>query len=211
MAKITDELVQFAGHFQSLASEISGRLKKRGCNVVEAVSRAVQPGNEKALDDIVNVFADLLEQAKTTHQIIIGGNRTIAEIVAGSDYAYYDPSILQRCTLSPGPKRKAKIEIFSIEHFDHDPTDAEVEAEYVRLGLKRPTADHAIHFGDQKRDLPEDGHSIIFHLKNPISVASGRRVVLGFCQFGAGREFYWSWLYQGLCWHRHCRFAGVRE
>lgn len=211
MAKITNEFVQFAGHFQSLASEISGRLNKRGHNLAEAVARAVQPGNEKTLDDVASIFAGLLEQAKNTYQIIIGGNQTIAEVVAGSGYTDYDRSILERCTLAPGPKRKVTIEIFSIEHFDHDPTDAEVEAEYVRLGLGRPTPDYAIHFGDQKRDLPEDGHPIIFYLRVPVSDASGHRSVLEFWRDGAGRELCWDWLHPGHRWHRGCRFAGVRE
>lgn len=210
MAKITDEFVQFAGHFQSLASEISGRLKKRGHSIVEAVSYAVQPGNEGSLDDLAETFANLLERAKNAHQIIIGGNRTIVEVVAGSGYTDFDRSILERCTLAPGLKRKVTIEIFSIEHFDHDPTDAEVEAEYVRLGLGRPTPDHAIHFGDQKRDLPEDGHPIIFYLRVPVSDASGYRLVLKFWRNGARRRLDWRWL-PGRRWHRHYRFAGVRE
>lgn len=211
MPKKTNEFVQFAGHFQSLASEISGRLKKLGYGIVEAVSLAVQPGNEKTLDDITEVFASLLERAKNTHQIIIGGNRTIKEVVDGSGYADFNRSVLERCALTPGPKRKAMIEIFSIEDLDHDPTDAEIEAEYVRHNLKRPAVDHAIHFGDQKRDLPEEGHPIIFYLEVPVSDASGDRNVLRFWRNGAKRGLCWGWLHPGVRWRRHYRFAGFRE
>lgn len=141
----------------------------------------------------------------------IGGPRAIAEVVAGSGYTHYDRSILERCRLAVGPEWSATIEIFSIEHFDHDPTDEEIEAEYVRRGLKRPDVDHAIHFGDQVRNLPVEGHPVIFYLKNPISYADGSRGVLGLWRRGAHRRLYWYWLDPVCRWNRSYLFAGVRE
>lgn len=57
MARLTNELVQFTGHFQSLATELSRRLEKQGVGIAEAVSRAVQPENAQVLDDIATAFA----------------------------------------------------------------------------------------------------------------------------------------------------------
>jgi len=206
MAK-SNEAVKFAGQFQAVIGEISGRLEKRGGNVVDVVSRLALPGNAWALDEIDAVFAKLLN----IFRVKMGGKRGIAAVVEASGYTGYDPSIIERCELQKGYERWATVEIFDMKHFDHDPSDAEVEAEYVRRGLKRPDVDHAVHFGEQFQHLPVEGRPIIFYLQNPVLGAGGFRCVLGLWRYGADRKLGWHWLNSGLRWDRDYRFAGVRE
>ena len=141
----------------------------------------------------------------------MGGKRGIAAVVEASGYTGYDPSIIERCELQKGYERWATVEIFDMKHFDHDPSDAEVEAEYVRRGLKRPDVDHAVHFGEQYQNLPVERHPIIFYLRNPVLGAGGFRSVLGLWRDGAVRGLDWGWLGSGDRWDRDYRFAGVRE
>lgn len=176
-------------------------------SLAETISQAALPGNAWALDEISAVLARIAN----VFQVKIGGRRTIKEVVESSGYTYYDHTILDGCKLVGGRERAVTIEIFSIEHFDHDPTDDEIEAEYVRCGLERPDADHGVHTGEQRPDLPQDGHPIIFYLKNPVSGAAGRRSVLALWRHGAGRGLRWDRLVPRLRWPRCCRFAGVRK
>lgn len=144
--------------------------------------------------------------------ITIGGNRTIAEILAKSDHASYNHSIIKQCALAPGPKRKAMIVILGIEEYYHDPTETEIQEEYVRHGLKYLTVDHVIHFFNQKPDLPTEEHPIISYLRDPIL---GNPTVMVLVR---GRGC--SYVYRNLdlnCfgpnfrYSRNYRFAGIRE
>lgn len=202
-----DDAVQFAGHFQSVVGELSGRLKKKGGDIVRVVSELAQPENAWALDEISAVCAKLFN----IFHVKIGGRRSIVQVLDESGYTNYDRSIAERCVLQKGRERQAVIEVFGIENYDHDPSDAEIEAEYIKQGLKRPDVDRAVHFGDQYRDLPEDGHPIIFYLQNPVPGACGGPLVLSLWRLGADRELRWIWLVPGHRWSRGCRFAGVRE
>ncbi len=206
MAK-NNELVQFAGHFQSLATELSVRAAKRGGNIVREVSMLVQPANARALDEIDVILGKI----SNTFRVKIGGRRDIAEVVEGSGYTGYDGSIVERCAIQKGRERWAVVEIFDMEHLDHDPSDAEVEAEYVRLGLGRPDVDHAVHFGEQFQHLPVEGHPIVFYLQKPVPGAGGCRCVLGLLRAGVGRGLHWDWLIPSNRCSRDYRFAGVRE
>lgn len=202
-----NSFVQFAGQFQSVAGEITRRRAERGGNIIDSIAQLAQPANVWALDEIDAVLAKLAN----VFRVKIGGRRTIADVVAASGYTSYDRSILERCVFVQGWERWTTVEIFSIEHFDHEPSDAEIEDEYVRRGLKRPEVDHAVHFGDQYRDLPVEGHPVIFYLKDPVPGADGRRYVLYLWRFGANRKLGWYWLCPGHRWYRDCLFAGVRE
>lgn len=206
MAK-SNEAIRFAGHFQAVIGEISGRLEKHGGSVVDVVSKLAQPGNAWALDEIDSVLAKLLN----IFRVKIGGKQSIFEVVEGSGYTGYDCSIIERCVIQNGRERWAVVKIFDMEHLDHNPSDAEVEAEYVRLGLKRPDVDHAVHFGEQFQHLPVEGHPIVFYLQNPVPDADGSCDVLGLWRGGAIRRLRWFWLGPSGCWDRFYRFAGVRE
>lgn len=199
--------VQFSGHLQSVAGELTRRLGERGGNIIEIIGQLAQPSSSPVLDELVSVLAKLANIFK----VKIGGQRTAAQVLEASGYTGYDRSIAERCVLTQGRERAATIEVFGIEHFDHDPTDEEIEAEYVRLGLKRPTPDHAIRFGEQLPHLPVDGHPIIFYLQEPVPDAGGRRSVLLLWRGGANRGLYWRWLAPSGRWDRLCLFAGVRE
>ena len=168
---------------------------------------ATQEG-EKTLIEAIKAFLNVVGNIFT---IKIGGNRSIAEVVEGSGYTDFNRSILEQCTLSGGPEQEVTIELFGIEQLDHDPSDAEIEAEYVRHGLGRPNVDHAIHFGDQEHAMPVEGQPVIFYLKNPVTGSDGYRNVLELWRDGARRELRWRWLRPGRTWRRRCLFAGVRK
>lgn len=202
-----NELMQFAERFEAVAAELSRRLTARGVGIVQTLSQAALPANSWALDEIAAVLVRLAN----VFQVKIGGRRTLKEVVEASGYTSYDSSILERCALVGGRERNTIIEIFSIEHFDHDPTDAEIEAEYMQRGLGRPEADHAVHFGEQHQQLPVEGRHIIFYLKNPIPDADGSRRVLRLWRDGAWRGLLWRWLRPRFQWRRSGVFAGVRE
>ncbi len=202
-----NQFVKFPGHLQYIAGELTSRSAKRGGNIVESIAKLAQPTNAWALDEIDDVFA----KVAGIFRVKIGGRRTILEVINSSGYTNYDRSILELCTLSGGQESMATTEVFDIEHFDHDPTDAEIEAEHVRRGLNRPEVDHAVHFGDQIRHLPVDGHPVVFYLKNPVLGAGGNQRVLDLWRHGALRRFHWLWLFPGTRWHRASRFVGVRE
>jgi len=200
--------VQFPGHLQFVAGDLTRRSAARGHNIIDAIAKLAQPANAWALDEIDAVLAKLAN----TFYVKIGGSRTAAEVIAASGYVYCDPAIPEQCVLQQGRERLVKIEVFDVEHFDHDLTDAEVEAEYIRRGLKRPEVDHAVHFGDQVRGLPVEGHPVIFYLKNPVPDADGSPSVLGLWCNGALRGLRWHWLHpRGGRWLRRYLFAGVRE
>lgn len=200
--------VQFPGHLQFVAGELTRRLGARG-NIVEAIGKLAQPVNAWALDELTAVIVKLLN----IFCVKIGGRRSIAEVIEASGYTSFDSSILERCVLTHGHEHPVVIEMFGIDHFDHNPTDAEIEAEYVRCGLKRPTPDHAIRFGEQYQHLPVEGQSVIFYLEEPVEFpgARGYRRVLILWRYGTGRELGWGWLGPGRRWDRRCLFAGVRE
>lgn len=203
----TNPFVQFAGHYQSVVGEISRRLAERGGNIVEIIGQLAQPANSSVLDEVVAVLAKLAG----VFQVKIGGSRASAEVLQVSGYTSYDRSIAERCVLAAGRERVVNIEVFGIEHFDHDPTDEEIEAEYAQRGLKRPTPDHAIRFGEQHKHLPVEDRPIIFYLQNPIPGADGGRSVLGLWRDGVKRGLVWSWLSPRYRWFRDYLFAGVRE
>lgn len=169
------------------------------------------PDGEATLVAATRAF--LAEVAKTANifRVKIGGRRTIAEVVGASGYTWVNPTILERRSLSGGRERWAAIEVFDIERFNHDPTDAEIEAEYERRGLTRPEVDHAIHFGEQHPSLPVEGQPVVFYLKKPVLDAGGGSDVLSLWRYGAGRELSLGWLGPGGRWYRFYRFAGVRE
>ncbi len=205
----TNPFVQFSGHLQSVAGELTRRLGERGGNIVESIGKLAQPANAWALDELTATLAKLAN----IFRVKIGGLRTAAQVLEASGYTGYDRSIGERCVLSQGSEKVVNIEVFDIEHFDHDPTDAEVEAEYVRRGPKRPTPDHAIHFGEQHQHLPVEGHPVIFYLEKPVEFpgAGGFRYVFYLWRNGALRELDWFWLNPSDRWNRNYRFAGVRE
>lgn len=198
---------QFGGHLETLGVELHKELEPWGLTVVDAVASLVQPGNAWAISEI----GTILKKLANVFRVKIGGRRTIQEVVEGSGYNHFDYSILDRCALSGGRERWVTIEVFGIEHFDHDPTDVEIEAEYVRRSLRRPDVDHVVHFGDQVRVLPVEGHPVVFYLKNPVPGADGGPGVLRLWRHGAGRKLHWSWPAPGYRWDRRYRFAGVRE
>ena len=203
----TNALVQFTGQFQAVAGELTSRLAKRGGNIVEVIGRLAQPANSSVLDEVVAVLAKLAN----IFTVKIGGNRTASQVLEMSGYTSYDGTIAERCVLTNGRVRSVKIKVFSIEHFDHDPMDAEIEAEYARHGLKRPTPDHAIHFGEQFKNLPIGGHQIVFYLEKPVPGAGRDRIVLRLLRCGAKRELRWLWLSPSNRLDSLYLFAGVRE
>ncbi|KKU94116.1 MAG: hypothetical protein UY26_C0003G0267 [Candidatus Jorgensenbacteria bacterium GW2011_GWA1_48_13] len=82
MAKKTDELVQFAGHFQSLATAVSRNLEERGVNVVEAIAEAAKPQGARAVAKIVDALAELVENGK---RVVGALNLIVADIAVKTE------------------------------------------------------------------------------------------------------------------------------
>lgn len=93
--KSRNEFVQFAGHFQSLAIEISRRLERQEVNVVEAIALAVQVEGTKALDDISAVLVKFVKAVKNVINCdadpFVPNNWSVESHTKGGQFAF-DPA-----------------------------------------------------------------------------------------------------------------------
>ena len=64
MSKEKNPLVQIAGQFESVVTEISAGLKERNVSIIEAIGKLAQPNGKKAIQKIVDVIADLFIEMK---------------------------------------------------------------------------------------------------------------------------------------------------
>ncbi len=79
-------------------------------------------------------------------------------------YEGIDPNLYSylSCGISQGPIREDEIVLFQSNDILKN---TEVEGLYQKLGLKRPSAEHAIRFCNQRRDLPRRDEQITFYLR----------------------------------------------
>ncbi|MEK7465768.1 MAG: hypothetical protein AAB631_03275, partial [Patescibacteria group bacterium] len=83
-------LIQFAGHFQSVATEISEELKERGINVVEAITAVAQPRGKPAIKKIADVLAELVHGV-VKNILEIPAHLSLADRIARGKYDWVNP------------------------------------------------------------------------------------------------------------------------
>lgn len=70
-------------------------------------------------------------------------------------------------SISQGQNREATVVLFNLGGYGGEKfNNTDVEAAYELLGLERPSAEHAVRFCNQRRDLPQRDESITFYLRD---------------------------------------------
>lgn len=69
-------------------------------------------------------------------------------------------------SVAQGQNRQETIVLFNLGGYGGEKfNNIDVESAYAQLGLERPSAEHAIRFCNQRRDLPQRDESITFYLR----------------------------------------------
>ncbi len=134
----------------------------------------------------------------------IGGGRTMDEIVSAGGYDGVHSFINQEnFPLVPRPQAEVTVELVDLGRIA---TSAEAVAELHRRGLRRPTAEEAVCFGEQHPDAQR--HRPIVWPHEPFVHADRSRRLL--VHFG-GTGYRSLDLFVDSAWGAYCVFAGVSE
>ncbi len=134
----------------------------------------------------------------------VGGSRTMDEIVRAGGYDGVHSFIDQEnFPLVPRPQAEVAVELVGLGRIA---TSAEGVAELHRRGLRRPTPEEAVCFGEQHPDAQR--HRPIVWPHEPFAHPDGSRRLL--VHFG-GTGYRSLDLYVDSAWGAYCVFAGVSE
>lgn len=205
MAKATrNEFVQFTGHIQSLAIDLSERAAKAGVNVVEAIALAVQPEGEKAREAIASILVRLVHAEKNIFRLTkkLG---TTEELVAAGAYNYANPDVTSQ-NFPLRAKFMGEREIILLE-FDREVSSEEAIAEAEKQGLERPVYEDALRFGAEHPEVQRERPIVFLH--EPWRDPHSSLLVLSLWSLAGHRELR-LYLFD-FRWARSCRFAFVRK
>ena len=133
-----------------------------------------------------------------------GGNRTMDEIVRAGRYDGVHSFINQEnFPLAPRPQAEVVVELVALGRIA---TSDEAVAELGMHGLRRPTPEEAVCFGEQHPDAQR--HRPVVWPHESFAHEDGSRRLL--VHFG-GTGYRSLDLYVDSAWGAYCVFAGVRE
>ena len=150
MAKKTDELVQFAGHFQSLATAVSRNLEERGVSVIEAIAEAAKPQGARAVAKIVDALVELVENGKraadNTFHLVVAYAMSVGEMVAAGKYDWANSEITSE-HFPVARQGKSEVEAKLVHLNRYFGSGDEVLRELDRMGYRPADLAEGLTFG----------------------------------------------------------------
>lgn len=126
---------------------------------------------------------------------------TAASLISLGKYDYVSPYAQET---ADSAVLRGEMGEFEMVQFDHDPSDADVLAEFAKRGLERPTIEDALRYGASQWN----GRDWVVFMHEPFRVSDRYLRVLYLSRWSGGRGLGSGFM--GGRWSQRCLFPGRR-